>query len=552
MKEDIDIAREVTLQPIESIAEKVGLDEDLLLPFGCAKAKVAVDLMDLSKRRGKLILVTAMSPTPAGEGKTTVAIGLAMALSKLGHRTVVGLREPSLGPVFGIKGGAAGGGYSQVLPMEDINLHFTGDMHAISAAHNLFAALINNSMHFQNKLHLDSRRITWSRVLDMNDRSLRQVVVGLGGRKGGMVDEEHFDITAASEVMAVLCLSKDLQHLKELLNRIMIGFTADGVPRFCSDLKAAGPMAVLLKDAIKPNLVQTIEGTPALIHGGPFANIAHGTSSLIAANLGLNLADYYVTEAGFGSDLGGEKFFDIFCRMSDIPVAGVVIVATIKALKYHGGVKKKDLAKEDVEAVERGFVNLQSHVANIMGFGWKPVVALNVHGQDTEAEIKKAVELCDCQGVEIIATRVHSQGSEGGLDLANALLSKIDNKEPNFAYPLDTGLREKLDLLAKKIYGAGSLVCSPKARKDIERWEELGYGELPLCVAKTQYSFSDNKKLLGAPEGFEMHISEVKLSAGAGFVIPIAGEIMRMPGLPRKPAAEGMDIDADGNIVGLS
>ncbi|MCK5024069.1 MAG: formate--tetrahydrofolate ligase [Thermoplasmata archaeon] len=550
MKEDIDIAREVKLQPIEDIGAKIGLD-DLLLPFGCNKAKVAVDQMSLSKRNGKMILVTAMSPTPAGEGKTTMAIGLSMALNRLGKNTVVGLREPSLGPVFGIKGGAAGGGYSQVLPMEDINLHFTGDLHAITSAHNLLSTLINNSMHFDNNFNLDSRRIDWPRVIDMNDRSLRHVVVGLGGRKSGMIDEEHFDITAASEVMAILCLCKNPSELKEMLGNALVGFGVNGDPVYCRDLNAAGPMTVLLKDAIKPNLVQTIDGDPAIIHGGPFANIAHGTSSLIAARLGLHLADYYVTEAGFGADLGAEKFFDIFSRKSELPIAAVVIVATIKALKYHGGIKKKELGKENVQAVEKGFVNLQRHIENIQGFGWKPVVCLNVHGNDTETEKKRIIELCQSYGTECIETEAHAKGSEGSIELAKAVLSNIDDKMPNYAYPLDIGIKEKIEMLSKKIYRAESVTYSPTAKKYIKRWEELGYRDLPLCLAKTQYSFSDNKRLIGAPEGFEVHIREVKLSAGAGFIIPIAGEIMRMPGLPRHPAAEKIDMDDDGNVVGL-
>ncbi len=550
MKEDIEIAREVELQPIEDIGAKLEL-QDFLLPFGCSKAKVAVDQIDLSQRKGKMILVTAMSPTPAGEGKTTMAIGLSMALNRLGKRAVVGLREPSLGPVFGIKGGAAGGGYSQVLPMEDINLHFTGDLHAITAAHNLLSTLINNSMHFQNRFNLDSRRIDWPRVMDMNDRSLRQVVVGLGGRQGGMIDEVNFDITAASEVMAILCLCKNPSDLKNMLGNALVGFNVDGDPVYCRDLNAQGPMAVLLKDAIKPNLVQTIEGDPAIIHGGPFANIAHGTSSLIAARLGLHVADYYVTEAGFGADLGAEKFFDIFSRKSGLPIAAVVIVATVKALKFHGGVKKSALQKEDVQAVEKGFVNLQRHISNIREFGWDPVVCLNVHGQDTRAEKDMVLQLCSSYGVECVETEFHAKGSEGGLELGQAVLDNINEKMPKFAYPLDMPIRVKLTILAKKVYGAGTVTCSPRARKYMGIWEGLGFRDLPLCVAKTQYSFSDNKKLIGAPEGFELHIREIKLSAGAGFLIPISGEIMRMPGLPRHPAAEKIDMDDDGNVVGL-
>lgn len=552
MKPDIEIAREKKLEPIDSIAEKLGLDPELLLPFGCSKAKVAVDRIDLSKKKGKIILVTAMNPTPAGEGKTTVAIGLSMALCKLGKNAVVGLREPSLGPVFGMKGGAAGGGYSQVLPMEDINLHFTGDLHAVTTSHNLLSALINNSMHYGNDFNLDSRRIDWPRVIDMNDRSLRQIVVGLGGKEGGMVDESRFDITAASEVMAILCLCRNPRELKDMLGRAMVGFSMKDEPVYCRDLNAAGSMAVLLKDAILPNLVQTIEGTPAIIHGGPFANIAHGTSSLIGARLGLAYADYYVTEAGFGSDLGGEKFFDIFARKSELPVSAVVIVATVKALKYHGGMKKKDLSAEDVDAVEKGFVNLQRHIENIQFFGWSPVIALNVHGTDTEAEIARVTELCASHGADCVRTDVHTAGSKGGMELAKAVLSRIGEKTPQFAYPLDIGSREKIEMLASRIYRAGSVVFSPLAKRQMETWDELGFGSMPVCVAKTQYSFSDDPKLLGAPEGFEMHVSEVKISAGAGFMIPIAGEITRMPGLPRKPSAENIDIDDNGNIIGLS
>jgi len=552
MKPDIEIARERTLEPMDAIAEKLGLCPDLLLPFGCSKAKVAVGQIDLSKKKGKIILVTAMNPTPAGEGKTTVAIGLSMALCRLGHNAVVGLREPSLGPVFGMKGGAAGGGYSQVLPMEDINLHFTGDLHAITTAHNLLAALINNSMHYGNSFNLDSRRIDWPRVMDMNDRSLRQIVVGLGGKEGGMVDESRFDITAASEVMAILCLCRNPGELKAMLGGIMVGFSIEEKPVFCMDMKAAGSMSVLLKDAILPNLVQTIEGTPAIIHGGPFANIAHGTSSLIGARLGLAYADYYVTEAGFGSDLGGEKFFDIFARKSKLPVAAVVIVATIKALKYHGGMKKKDLADEDLGALERGFSNLQRHIENIQHFGWAPVVALNVFGTDTEQEITRTIEMCKTFGADCVRTSVHADGSAGGEELAKAVVSRVQEKIPKFIYPLDIGVREKIEKLAESIYRAGSVVFSPYAKRQMETWEDLGFGKLPVCVAKTQYSFSDNPKLLGAPEGFEMHVGEVLISSGAGFLIPIAGEINRMPGLPRNPAAELIDMDESGKIINLS
>lgn len=552
MKPDIEIARAAKMKDIGQIAEIAGIEDDRLMRCGGNKAKVMVEGLDIKKKKGKLILLTAMNPTPAGEGKTTCAIGLAMALNKLGHNAIVGLRQPSLGPVFGIKGGAAGGGYSQVLPMEDINLHFTGDMHAITTAHNLLSALINNSMHFDNRLQLDSRSITWPRVMDMNDRSLRRVVVGLGDKYGGMIDEDHFDITAASEVMACLCLAENHQDLRARLNRIMIGQSTGGDPIFCSDMGAAGAMTVLLNDAIRPNLVQTIEGTPALIHGGPFANIAHGTSSLIAARLGTHLADYYVTEAGFGSDLGGEKFFDIFCRQSGMKVGAVVIVATVKALKYHGGVKKRELNKENVAAVEAGFANLQRHISNIQSFGFEPIVALNVHSLDTKKEIKAAVRLCESEGAECVVTEVFSRGSKGGILLAEAVLEKARDRKPVYAYPLKRDITDKINRLAKNIYKAESVVLAPEAKKDVRRWEELGYGDLPLCVAKTQYSFSDNPKRLGAPTGYTLHVREVRLSAGAGFVIPIAGEIMTMPGLPRRPAAENIDMDENGNIFGLS
>jgi len=551
MKNDIDIAREASMLSMADVAGKLGLDEKLVIPFGTKAAKVAVDRMDLSRRRGKMVLVTAMSPTPAGEGKTTMAIGLTMALCARGKNAVVGLREPSLGPVFGIKGGAAGGGHSQVLPMEDINLHFTGDMHAVTSAHNLLSALVNNAMHFDNPLCIDSRNITWPRVLDVNDRSLRQMVVGLGGKKGGMVDEGRFDITAASEVMAVLCLASDLMDLKERLNRILVGFSTSGEPVRCSDMKAAGAMTLLLKDAIRPNLVQTIEGTPAIVHGGPFANIAHGTSSLMAARLGLNLADIYVTEAGFGSDLGAEKFFDIFCRTSGLPVAGVVLVATTRALKYHGGVKKKLVRKPNAEALVKGFVNLRGHVENIRGFGFEPVVGLNVMEGDDPAELELVVKHCEEMGVECVPTRIHEKGSDGGLELADAVLASMDEKTPKFRYPLDMGIREKIEMLAKDVYGARSITLAPEAKKQVRRWEELGYRELPLCVAKTQYSFSDDKKLLGRPTGFRFHVREVRLSAGAGYLVPLAGDMMTMPGLPRHPASERMDLTDECEVVGL-
>ena len=548
---DIEIAQKVELKNTHEIAQRLGVPNELVEHWGRSKAKIDISTGHFKDPKGKVILITAMSPTPYGEGKTTTSIGLAMALSALGKNAVVGIREPSMGPVFGMKGGAAGGGYSQVLPMEDINLHFTGDIHAITASHNLMSALINNSMTRGNTFCMDSRKIVWPRVMDMNDRSLRQIVVGLGEKMGGMVDEDRFDITAASEIMAIVCLASSYQDLKERIGRTLIAFTNEGIPLFASNFNATGAMAAVLKDALKPNLVQTIEGTPALIHGGPFANIAHGTSSYVASLVGRFCADYYVTEAGFGSDLGAEKFFNIFCRTTGTEVAAVVLVATIRALKYHGGVPKSRVKEEDLEALEKGFPNLKRHIENIREFGYDPVVALNVTPWDTQNEKDLMKQLCEEVGVTCIDSEVFAKGSEGGRDLAQAVLDRVEEKEPSYSYPLDLGIKEKIEAVATKVYGAGSVVYTPDANRSIKRWEELGFRELPVCIAKTQYSFSDDAKMKGAVSGFEFQIREVRISAGAGFVVPISGEIMTMPGLPKEPSAEKIDIDENGQISGL-
>lgn len=546
MVDDISKVRD-----IESVAADLGLNKSSLEPWGRDKAKIDCSALSLEHPAGHTILVTAMSPTPLGEGKTTTAIGLAMALCRLGKRAVVGLREPSMGPVFGMKGGATGGGLAQLHPREDINLHFTGDMHAITTAHNLLSALINNSMAHGNPFLIDSRKIPWPRVMDMNDRSLRRVVLGLGGRDGGMIDEDRFDITAASEIMAIVCLSKNISDLRERLNRIVVAFSNDGHPIYASDLMGTGAMAALLKDAFKPNLVQTSEGTPAIIHGGPFANIAHGTSSLIASRLGRSCADYFVTEAGFGSDLGAEKYFDIFCRESDTKVSAVTIVATVRALKYHGGVLKGDIAQENLGALKLGYSNLKRHVEIVRAFGFEPVVALNVTPFDTAAELTLALSLCALDGICCVKSEVFARGGQGGEALAQEILSKISERTPKFAYDLNCTLKEKIEAVAKGVYRAGSVVYTAEAARELTTWEELGYGKLPICIAKTQYSFSDDPKNRGAPEGFEFQIREVRLSAGAGFVVPISGEIMTMPGLPKSPNAERIILDDDGTILGV-
>jgi len=551
MEPDIEIARKAKIRSITEIAAQLGIPEQLVEPCGRNKAKVDISTGRFKDPTGKVILVTAMSPTPLGEGKTTTSIGLAMALCALGEKAVVGLREPSMGPVFGQKGGAAGGGYSQVLPMEDINLHFTGDMHAITSAHNLLSALINNSMAHGNSFCLDSRRVVWPRVMDINDRSLRSIVVGLGEKDGGMIDQDRFDITAGSEIMAILCLSSSYKDLKSRMESVLVAFTNDGRPMFARDFKACGAMAALLKDAFKPNLVQTIEGTPALVHGGPFANIAHGTSSYMASLVGRCLADYYVTEAGFGSDLGAEKFFDIFCRKTGTKVAAVVIVATVRALKFHGGVAKERVKEEDLGALEKGFVNLRRHIGIIRLFGYDPIVAMNVTPWDTDKEKALLLGLCAKEGVQCVGSEVFARGGQGGLELAKAVLARAKEAEPVYAYDLDLSIRKKIEAVATKVYGAGSIVYTPDASRQIKTWEELGFGRLPVCIAKTQFSFSDDPKKKGAVSGFEFQIREVRLSAGAGFVVPISGEIMTMPGLPPEPNAQKIDLDENNQIIGM-
>jgi formate--tetrahydrofolate ligase len=553
MKSDIEIAQSCRLRSIYEIARTAGIPESWIEPYGKYKAKVLCPADLPARAPGKLILVTAINPTPAGEGKTTTTIGLADALNRLGRKTMVALREPSLGPIFGIKGGAAGGGYAQVVPMEDINLHFTGDLHAVGAANNLLAALIDNHIQQGNVLGIDPRRITWKRCVDMNDRQLRFVVDGLGGKANGTPREDGFDITVASEVMAVLCLSKDLADLKERLARIVVGFTYDGRPVTASDLKAQGAMAALLKDAIHPNLVQTLEGTPALVHGGPFANIAHGCNSVAATKLALSLADYTVTEAGFGADLGAEKFFDIKCRMAGLHPDAVVIVATARALKYNGGVEKALLGEENLPALDRGLPNLLRHIRNIKEvFGLPCVVAINRFPNDTKAELSLIRERCRALGVNVALSEVWSRGGEGGEELASEVLRLCS--QPNdfrFCYELDRPLRDKISAIGHRVYHAKHVSILPSVEKQLEAFEWMGFGKLPICMAKTQYSFTDDQTVLGAPEDFKITVREVKISAGAGFVVALTGSIMTMPGLPKVPAAEKIDVTPDGKITGL-
>ena len=554
MMTDIEIAQSTQMQPISAIADKLGVSEEHMELYGRYKAKLDITAMRSMPRKGKLILVTAINPTPAGEGKTTTSVGLADALSKLGKKTCLALREPSLGPVFGVKGGAAGGGWAQVVPMEDINLHFTGDFHAIGAANNLLAAMLDNHIQQGNELGIDVKRITWKRCVDMNDRQLRNIVNGLGGRMQGVPREDGFDITVASEIMAVLCLASDLMDLKERLGRMVVGYTFEDKPVLARDLKAHGAMAALLKDAIKPNLVQTLEHTPALVHGGPFANIAHGCNSVSATDTALKLADYVVTEAGFGADLGAEKFLDIKCRAAGLTPDAVVIVATVRALKYNGGVAKADLGKEDLAALERGLPNLLKHVENITKvFGLPAVVAINRFVQDTDAELALIREKCAAYGVNVALSEVWGKGGEGGLELGGEVLRIIEDGKSDFAfsYELEQPLKEKITAIATKIYGADGADFSPAASKEIARLEGLGYGNLPVCMAKTQYSLSDDPTKLGAPKGFNITVNKVKVSAGAGFVVALTGEIMTMPGLPKVPSAEKIDVDADGKITGL-
>ena len=554
MLSDIEIAQAAKMQPITEIAANLGLQGEDVIPYGHYKAKLNHNLAKADKPEGKLILVTAISPTPAGEGKTTTSVGLADAMNALGKKTMLCLREPSLGPVFGIKGGAAGGGYAQVVPMEDINLHFTGDIHAIGAANNLLAAMIDNSIQQGNPLNIDPRRIAWKRCMDMNDRQLRFIVDGLGGKVNGTPREDGFDITVASEVMAIFCLATDLADLKDRLSRIVCAYTYDGQPVTAGQIGAAGAMTALLKDAIDPNLVQTLENNPAIIHGGPFANIAHGCNSVTATKLSLKLADYVVTEAGFGADLGAEKFLDIKCRMADLHPSAVVLVATVRALKSHGGVTKPDLNKPNVEAVRKGAANLERHIDNIKnGFGLPVCVAINAFPTDTPEEMAVIEEVCAKAGVKCALSEVFAKGGEGGKALAETVLSIMPEAPQPIQYTYDLGasLPEKIEAVAQKIYRADGVTYTPAAKKMLDDLAAMGYGELPVCIAKTQYSFSDNAKLTGAPTGFKMNVREVRLSAGAGFVVVICGSIMTMPGLPKHPAAMDIDVDAEGRITGL-
>ena len=554
MLSDIVIAQAAKMLPIAKVAEKLGLTDEDLIPYGRYKAKVNHKLIHSDRPDGKLILVTAISPTPAGEGKTTTSVGLADALNAMGKKTMLCLREPSLGPVFGVKGGAAGGGYAQVVPMEDINLHFTGDIHAIGTANNLLAAMIDNSIQQGNPLNIDPRRIAWKRCMDMNDRQLRFIVDGLGGKVNGTPREDGFDITVASEVMAIFCLATDLADLKDRLSRIVCAYTYDGQPVTAGQIGAAGAMAALLKDAIDPNLVQTLENNPAIIHGGPFANIAHGCNSVTATKLSLKLADYVVTEAGFGADLGAEKFLDIKCRMADLHPSAVVLVATVRALKSHGGVTKPDLNKPNVEAVRKGAANLERHIDNIKnGFDLPVCVAINAFPTDTPEEMAVIEEVCAKAGVKCALSEVFAKGGEGGKTLAETVLSIMPEAPQPIQYTYDLGasLPEKIEAVAKKIYRADGVTYTPAAKKMLDDLAAMGYGELPVCIAKTQYSFSDNAKLTGAPTGFKMNVREVRLSAGAGFVVVICGSIMTMPGLPKHPAAMDIDVDAEGRITGL-
>ncbi|GAQ25759.1 formate--tetrahydrofolate ligase [Tepidanaerobacter syntrophicus] len=557
-KSDIEIAQSTKLKDIREIAAKVGFSEDDIELYGKYKAKVDYNLLkNGSGKKAKLILTTAITPTPAGEGKTTTTIGAADALARLGKKSMVALREPSLGPVFGVKGGAAGGGYSQVVPMEDINLHFTGDIHAITAANNLLAAMVDNHIFQGNALDIDPRRVVWRRALDMNDRQLRSLVDGLGGKANGMPREDGFDITVASEVMAIFCLANDIVDLKNRLAKILVAYDRKGNPITAADIKAQGAMAALLKDALKPNLVQTLEGTPAFVHGGPFANIAHGCNSVIATKMAMQFSDYVVTEAGFGADLGAEKFIDIKCRLAGLKPDAVIIVATVRALKYNGGLPKSELDKEDLDALVKGIPNLLKHVENITQvFKLPAVVAVNRFPQDTDAELKFIEEKCNELGVNVAISEVWAKGGEGGIALAEELLRLIEQNEGkdqklSFAYELDIPIKEKIRAISQKIYGADDVVFTDKAAKEIDNFEKLGYGNLPVCMAKTQYSLSDDPKKLGRPTGFNITVRDVTLSAGAGFLVAVTGDIMKMPGLPKVPAAEKIDVDEKGVISGL-
>ena len=555
MKTDIQIAQEATMFPIKDVAASIGIEEDDLELYGKYKAKISDELINRTKKNpdGKLILVTAINPTPAGEGKTTTSVGLGEAFGRLGKKALIALREPSLGPCFGIKGGAAGGGYAQVVPMEDLNLHFTGDFHAITSANNLLAALLDNHIQQGNELGIDPRQIVWKRCMDMNDRVLRNIVVGLGSKMDGMVREDHFVITVASEIMAILCLADDMADLKKRLGRIIVAYTFDGKPVTADGLQATGSMAALLKDALKPNLIQTLEHTPAIVHGGPFANIAHGCNSVRATKTALKLADYVITEAGFGADLGAEKFFDIKCRMAGLKPDAVVLVATIRALKYNGGVPKDELSSENLDALKAGIVNLEKHIENLHKFGVPVVVTLNSFVTDTKAETDFVEQFCKERGCEFALSEVWEKGGEGGIDLANKVLETIEHKESNFKvlYDDSLSLKEKIETVAKEIYGADGVTYSPAAERELKRITDLGMGDFPVCMAKTQYSLSDDAKKLGRPSGFKINVREVYASAGAGFVVAVNGSIMTMPGLSKKPAAYGIDVDDNGVITGL-
>ncbi|MCX4306331.1 MAG: formate--tetrahydrofolate ligase [Acetatifactor sp.] len=556
MKTDIEIAQEAVMEPIVNVAERVGISADDLELYGKYKAKLTEEYLESLKDKpnGKLILVTAINPTPAGEGKTTTSVGLGQAFGRLGKKAVIALREPSLGPCFGIKGGAAGGGYAQVVPMEELNLHFTGDFHAVTSANNLLAALLDNHIQQGNELRIDTRQVVWKRCMDMNDRVLRNVVVGLGSKMDGVVREDHFVITVASEIMAILCLAEDMNDLKERLSRIIVAYNYEGQPVTAADLQAVGAMAALLKDAMKPNLIQTLEHTPALVHGGPFANIAHGCNSVRATRAALKMADYCITEAGFGADLGAEKFFDIKCRMAGLAPDAAVLVATIRALKYNGGVAKEELNGENLDALKKGIVNLEKHIENLQKYGVPVIVTLNSFVTDTQAEIDFVREFCEKRNCEFALSEVWARGGEGGIALAQKVLQVLDQAEENGFHVLyeDTlSLEEKIHRVAAEIYGAGSVSIAPAAKRQLQKLTELGFGNLPVCMAKNQYSLSDDPRLLGRPRGFEITVREVYVSAGAGFVVALTGDVMTMPGLSRKPAAYGIDVDEKGVITGL-
>lgn len=555
MLTDVEIAQSAKMKPISEIAKKVGLEDDDLELYGKYKAKIALEAINRLENNpdGKLILVTAINPTPAGEGKTTTMIGLSQALNKLGKKSVVAMREPSLGPCFGIKGGAAGGGYAQVVPMEDINLHFTGDIHAITAANNLIAAMLDNSIHQGNPLNIDVRNIVWRRVVDLNDRALRNTICGLGGKVNGMPREDGFDITVASEVMAILCLATSLEDLKERAGKMIVAYDYAGNPVTVNDIEATGAVTLLLKDAIKPNLVQTLDHTPVFVHGGPFANIAHGCNSVMATKLAIKLGDYAITEAGFGADLGAEKFLDIKCRQANLDPQAVVIVVTVRALKMHGGVDKKELGTENLEALAKGIKNLEKHIENIAKYNLPSVVAINAFPTDSEAELQLLKDTCNKMGVDVAISKVWEKGADGGIKLAEKLLEILDTKEANYQplYDLNLSIKEKIETIAKEIYGADGVAFDKKVLTKMKKYEAQGLADLPICVAKTQYSLSDQPTLLGRPRGFTIKINDLIPSAGAGFLVAISGSIMRMPGLPKRPAAVNMDIDKDGKIVGL-